>query len=158
MSRRFSRIKHGTRRPSTPGLSFIRMHRFLAVLAATAVVLIATQTASASNARVCGFVKASVPYARHGNANRWRVYVSGTTTCHAAEEALTAAMHLNAVQHVGRSDADSYFTFRSWRCPFGNMGFQVCNSPGRPPFRARVLAIECSITACPSTRPPTYFP
>ncbi len=134
------------------------MHRTIALLATAAVVLLAAPAALASHGRVCGFIKASVPYARHGNADRWRVYVSGATTCDAAEEALRTVMHLRAAQHVGRSEADSYFTFRRWRCPFGDMGFQACESPGRLPYRARALAVECSIDACPATRPPSYFP
>ncbi len=140
-----------------PCLDCQAMRRTTAILATAAAVLVATQTASASSAHVCGVVKASVPYTPHGNANRWRVYVSGGATCHAAEAALTAVMHLKATQHVGRSEADSYFTVGGWRCPFGDMGFQTCARPGRPPYRARALAVECSINACPATRPPSYF-
>jgi hypothetical protein len=121
------------------------------------IVLVLAQTASASDARVCGFVTASVPYARHGNADRWRVYVSGAATCQAAEATLATVMHLDAAQHVGRDEASSYFTVSSWRCPFGDMGIQTCEQPAAAGPRARALAVECSLNACPSGRPPSYF-
>jgi hypothetical protein len=132
------------------------MRRALMLLGSGLIVLILAQTASASDGRVCGFVRASVPYARHGNAKRWRVYVSGPATCGSAEAALTAVMHLQAAQHQGSSEASSYFTVDGWRCPFGNMGFQTCERPTHAP-RAEALAVECSINACPSGRPPSYF-
>jgi hypothetical protein len=133
------------------------LRRALTLFGSGLTILVLAQTASASSGRVCGFVTASVPYARRGNANRWRVYVSVASSCHAAEATLTAVMHLDAAQHDGRSEADSYFTFGSWRCPFGDMGVQTCEQPARAPYRARALAVECSINACPSTRPPSYF-
>lgn len=133
------------------------MRRVIALLGSGLIVLVLVQAASASDSRVCGFVTASVPYARHGNAKRWRVYASGVTTCHAAESTLAAVMHLDAKQHVGRSEADSYFTVGSWRCAFGDMGFQSCVQPARAPYRAQALAVNCSLNACPSSRPPSYF-
>ncbi|HTA36692.1 MAG TPA: hypothetical protein VK761_08270 [Solirubrobacteraceae bacterium] len=133
------------------------MRRALTLLGSGLIVLVLAQTASASGARVCGFVTASVPYARHGNADRWRVYVSGVTTCHAAEATLEKVMHLDAAQHLGRAEADSYFSVGSWRCPFGDMGVQTCTQPAHAPYRARALAVECSSSSCPSSRPPSYF-
>ena len=121
------------------------------------IVLVLAQTAGASGGHVCGFITASVPYARHGNAKRWRVYVSGVATCQAAETTLSAVMHLDAAQYVGRDEASSYFTVGSWRCPFGNMGVQTCEQPARAPYRAQALAVECTSNACPSSRPPSYF-
>jgi hypothetical protein len=121
------------------------------------IVLVLAQSASASGGRVCGFVRASVPYSRHGDAERWRVYVSGAANCRAAEQTLAAVMHLDAAQYDGRSEASSYFTVGGWRCPFGDMGFQTCEQPARAPYRARALAVECSVNACPSARPPSYF-
>jgi hypothetical protein len=133
------------------------MRRALALLGSGLIVLVLAQTASASGGRVCGFVTASIPYARHGNADRWRVYVSGAATCHAAEATLATVMHLDAAQHVGRDEASSYFTVGSWRCPFGDMGIQTCEQPAHAPYRAQALAIECSVDTCPSNRPPDYF-
>jgi hypothetical protein len=114
-------------------------------------------TASASGRRVCGFIRASVPYTAHGDSHRWRVYVGGATTCNSAEQALTAVMHLRATVHDGGDEADSYFSFGSWHCPFGNMGFQSCEVPARHPYRAQALAVECSLNACPSSSPPRFF-
>jgi hypothetical protein len=133
------------------------MRRAIALLGSALTVLVLAQTASASGGRVCGFVTASIPYAHHGNAERWRVYVSGAASCHAAEATLATVMHLNAAQHNGRSEASSYFTVGSWRCPFGDMGVQTCVQPARAPYRAQALAVECSSNACPSSRPPSYF-
>jgi hypothetical protein len=133
------------------------MRRALVLLGSGLIVLVLAQSASASGGRVCGFVSASVPYSHHGNAKRWRVYVSGASSCHAAEATLTAVMHLDATQHDGRSEASSYFTVGSWRCPFGDMGSQTCEQPGQAPYRAQALAVECSLNACPSSRPPSYF-
>jgi hypothetical protein len=136
------------------------MRRASALLGSGLAVLVLVQVAPATGAsdrRVCGFVRASVPYARRGNAKRWRVYVSGRSSCRDAEVALVAAMHLDATQHVGRDEASSYFTVGDWRCPFGNMGFQACERPAHPPYRARALAVECSVNPCPSSRPPSYF-
>jgi hypothetical protein len=133
------------------------MRRALVLLGPGLLVLVLAQGASAAGGRVCGSIRASVPYARHGNAQRWRVYVSGNASCRSAEAALVAVMHLQAAQHVGRSEVDSYFTAGSWRCAFGNMGFQTCVLPARAPYRAQALAVECSLNACPSSRPPSYF-
>jgi hypothetical protein len=133
------------------------MRRALILLGSGLIVLVLAQTASASGARVCGFVTASVPYARRGNADRWRVYVSGAATCQAAEATFSTVMHLDAAQHVGRSDASSYFTVGSWRCPFGDMGVQTCEQPAGARPRAQALAVECSSNSCPSSRPPSYF-
>ncbi|HEX4482458.1 MAG TPA: hypothetical protein VH081_01615 [Solirubrobacteraceae bacterium] len=131
--------------------------RAFVLISAALLTLVLAQSAVASSGRVCGFVTASVPYARHGNAERWRVYVSGAATCQAAEAALSTAMHLDAAQHIGRDEADSYFSVGGWRCPFGDMGVQTCSRPARAPDRAQALAIDCSLNACPSSRPPSYF-
>jgi hypothetical protein len=133
------------------------LRRALTLLGSALVVLVLAQTASAAGGRVCGFVRASVPYSPHGDAARWRVYVSGAASCRAAEATLTAVMHLDAAQHDGSIEASSYFTVGSWRCPFGDMGFQTCEQPARAPFRSRALAVDCSVNACPSSRPPSYF-
>ncbi len=134
------------------------MRRSIALLGTGLILLLLlAPAASASSGRVCGFVTASVPYARHGNAQRWRVYVSGASSCRTAEATLTAVMHLDAAQHDGRSEASSYFTVGVWRCPFGDMGFQACEQPARTPYRAQALAVECSLNACPSSRLPSYF-
>jgi hypothetical protein len=133
------------------------LRRALTLLGSGLIVLVLAQTASASGGRVCGSIRASVPYSRHGNAERWRVYVSGAVSCQAAEATLAAVMHLDAAQHNGASEASSYFTVGSWRCPFGDMGFQTCAQPARAPHRAQALAVECSVNACPSGRAPSYF-
>jgi hypothetical protein len=108
--------------------------------------------------RVCGYVHASVPYSRHGTADRWRVYAAGATSCHSAEEALSAVMHLRGTVHEGRDEAHSYMTYGDWHCPFGHMGYQQCEIPSRAPFQAEALAVECAENGCPSRRPPSYFP
>jgi hypothetical protein len=110
-----------------------------------------------SGGRVCGYIRASVPYSRHGNAEGWRVYVAGVTTCRVGEQALSAVMHLRAARHVGRDEAHTYSVFGNWRCPAGHMGFQYCNIPASAPFRARALAVECAENGCPSRRPPIYL-
>jgi hypothetical protein len=114
-------------------------------------------SSAAASGRVCGFIRASVPYSHHGNSNHWRVYVTGATSCHAAEEALDAVMHRRGAIHEGRDEAHSFFIYRAWTCPFGHMGFQACNQPGRSPYRARALAVKCAENGCPSNRPPSYF-
>jgi hypothetical protein len=133
------------------------LRRALVLVGSGLIVLALAQGASASGRRVCGSIRASIPYARHGNAQRWRVYVSGSASCQSAEAVLGEVMHLQAAQHVGRSEASSYFTAGSWRCPFGNMGVQTCELPAHAPYRAQALAVECSLNACPSSRPPSYF-
>ena len=120
----------------------------------------AVPAASAASAgRVCGFVRASVPYSQHGNSNRWRVYAAGATNCRSAERVLDAVMHLRATPHEGADEADSFFSSGDWICPFGNMGSQECFLPGDSPSRprAKALAVECSLNRCPSSRPPSYF-
>jgi hypothetical protein len=130
---------------------------------ATVVLLVLGSLAFASSAsgltgggRVCGFIRASIPYSRHGNAGGWRVYVAGATTCRAGEEALSAVMHLRAARHVGSDEANTYSIVGNWRCPAGDMGFQYCNI-GNAPYRDRALAVECAENGCPSRRPPGYL-
>jgi len=134
------------------------MRTKLALLALVLLSLAAVPAASAASDRVCGFIRASVPYTRHGKAGHWRVYVAGATSCRAAEQALGAVMHLGGAVHEGRDEARSFITFGAWHCPFGNMGFQTCNIPSHAPYRARALAVECARNGCPSRRPPSYFP
>jgi hypothetical protein len=83
----------------------------------------------------------------------------GTSSCHSAERVLGAVMHLRAAPHPGRDEADSFFSYGSWICPFGNMGSQECFLPGGSPSRprAKALAVECSINGCPSAGPPSYL-
>jgi hypothetical protein len=115
--------------------------------------------ASSSSATTCGYIHASVPYTPHGDAARWRVYVAGATSCASAAKVLDAVMHLQARQHLGSSEADSYFTDGGWLCPFGNMGSQTCELPTRlpahPPVRAHALALDC---ATPERGCPAHVP
>jgi hypothetical protein len=120
-----------------------------------------TATAMArSSVKQCGFVHASVPYSHRGHHDRWRVYVKGAASCAAARSALNAVLHLDAKQHVGSDNANSYFTFRSWRCDFGQMGFQDCWRPAHRPYIAGALAIDCAIASggCPAEIPASYLP
>jgi hypothetical protein len=136
------------------------MRRVAIILALGACSLGTSSAASAAGSgRVCGFVRASVPYSSHGSSNRWRVYAAGATNCRSAERILGAVMHLQATPHEGADEADSFFSSGDWTCPFGDMGSQECflpsGSPSRP--RAKALAVECSLNRCPSGRPPSYF-
>jgi hypothetical protein len=72
---------------------------------------------------------------------------------------LAAVTHLEASEHLGNNDATSYFIYRGWRCPFGDMGFQSCRIPARAPYRAKILALDCSIASggCPRRLPPGYL-
>lgn len=112
-----------------------------------------------SSVTTCGFIHASVPYSPHGTGQRWRVYVTGAASCASAVAMLDAVMHLHASQHDGASEADSYFTYNRWLCPFGNMGLQSCELPTRlpahPPIRARALALDCASAGrgCPAHVP-----
>jgi hypothetical protein len=128
-------------------------------MAASSVVL-APSAAAENSIGSCGVVHASIPYSHQGNHDRWRVYVRGHASCASAKRVLNAVMHLNATEHLGSSDATSYFSYHGWRCPFGNMGFQSCVLPSHRPYRAAVLAIDCAIASggCPSRVPATYFP
>jgi hypothetical protein len=111
--------------------------------------------ASAPRVTTCGYIRASVPYTRHGNAARWRVYVAGATSCASAVKALDAVMHLQATQHLGESEAGSYFTDGGWLCPFGDMGAQTCERPAHAPIRALALALDCATAGrgCPAHVP-----
>jgi hypothetical protein len=133
----------------------------LVAIAATAVwVIPVTAEASAGHAASapvhrCGFLRASVPYSHHGNRHRWGVYVTGSASCRSAQRTLNAVMHLGATAHNGSSSADSYFTYRDWRCDFGQMGAQNCWTPSRRPYRAQALALTCdkrlNSGGCPAT-------
>jgi hypothetical protein len=125
----------------------------LLVLAATVVVLV--PGAGAAGSRRCGLLHASTPYSRHGHREPWRVYIAGATTCKKAERTLNAVLHLEAKAHNGTDEADSFFTYKGWTCPFGNMGSQLCDLPAHAPFRAVALALNCDVPVggCPK-RPP----
>ena len=131
----------------------------LAVSAALAAVPAAAASAAAarsSSVTTCGYLRASVPYTHHGTADRWRVYVNGAATCASAVEVLDAVTHARATEHLGRSEAGSYFVEAGSLCPFGNMGEQTCELPTRlpahPPIRARALALDCATPprGCPT--------
>jgi hypothetical protein len=132
-----------------------RLVTLLVVSASLAVVA----SADASDARTCGYIHASVPYSTHGQADRWRVYVKGAASCATAVKVLDAVMHVHGKSHEGISEADSYFTYAGWLCPFGAMGFQTCELPTRlpsqPPIRAHALARDCDISpnGCPADVP-----
>jgi hypothetical protein len=133
--------------------------RRLAVLLVVCASLAAAASANASDARTCGYIHASVPYSTHGQADRWRVYVDGSASCATAVRVLGAVMHLQGKPHEGSSEADSYFTYAGWLCPFGAMGFQSCRLPTRlpsqPPIRAHALARDCATppSGCPADEP-----
>jgi len=111
--------------------------------------------AASSPVSRCGFLRASVPYSHHGSRYRWGVYVTGSASCRSAERTLNAVMHLGAKAHNGSSSANSYFTYRAWRCDFGQMGSQNCWTPSRRPYRAQALALTCdkrlNSGGCPAT-------
>ena len=137
-----------------------------AVLIPAAVLLVLLGTTSFASGRAatavarCGFLRASVPYSHHGRHDRWRIYVKGRATCTRARQVLNAVLHLDAAQHVGSDNADSYFTYRAWRCDFGQMGYQDCWRPAHRPFTAGALAIDCAIAdgGCPVDVPTDYVP
>ncbi len=136
--------------------------RWVAILLVLSASLGTVPAAGASTVRTCGYIHASVPYSAHGQAYRWRVYVDGSASCATAVAVLDAVMHLRATQHVGNSEAGSYFTYTGWLCPFGAMGVQTCELPTRlpahPPIRAHALARSCaaspgSLGGCPARLP-----
>jgi hypothetical protein len=133
-------------------------------MALTAVVALALAGAvsaaqGSEHGRVCGSLHASVPYSEHGNSARWGTYVAGGASCKEATEVLSVVMHLGGRIHEGSSEVDSYVSYRGWRCPFGQMGIQICllGSPTRP--RARALASRCAVreAGCPVHKPPAWF-
>jgi hypothetical protein len=130
----------------------------LALMLATVLSILAS-SADASTGRTCGYIRASTPYSSHGNRDKWRVYVTGTSNCAKAEHTLDAVMHLEGKEHLGADEARSFFTYRGWSCPFGDMGSQLCDLPARPPFEARALALDCAVVSggCPTRVPPGYF-
>src|ERR1700733_9080284 len=100
--------------------------RRLAMIVAASAALAAVPAAGASDgshiATSCGYIHASVPYTASGHADRWRVYVTGSTSCASATAVLSAVMHTHGKQHLGASEAGSYTIFGGWICPFGLMG------------------------------------
>lgn len=138
----------------------------VAIAAAAVWVIPVTAHASPSHAAStpvsrCGFLRASVPYSHHGSRYRWGVYVTGSASCQSAQRTLNAVMHLRAKAHNGSDNANSYFTYREWRCDFGQMGAQNCWTPSRRPYRAQALAVTCdkhlSSGGCPATVSRDYF-
>jgi hypothetical protein len=136
----------------------IQVRPMVALLMVSASLVLAAG-ADAATARTCGFIRASVPYSAHGQADRWHVYVDGSASCATAVKVLDAVMHLQGKQHQGASEANSYFTFAGWLCPSGAMGFQSCELPRRlpmqPPIRAHALARDCAMppSGCPAHVP-----
>jgi hypothetical protein len=133
--------------------------RWLVAILAASGSLALVASANASDARTCGYVRASVPYSTHGQAHKWRVYVDGAASCATAVKVLDAVMHLQGRQHEGASEAGSYSTYAGWLCPAGAMGFQTCELPTRPPdqapIRAHALARDCDTppNGCPADVP-----
>jgi hypothetical protein len=125
-----------------------RLSIILAASASLAAVSVASASDGAHTVTSCGYIHASVPYSASGHADRWRVYIDGSTSCASATAVLSAVMHTHGKQHVGRSEVDSYTTLAGWICPFGLMGEQSCELPTRlpshPPIRAHALALNCS--------------
>jgi hypothetical protein len=133
--------------------------RAFLLLALATVLLVSAPGAGAAGSRRCGVLRASVPYSRRGHGDEWRVYITGATSCRAAQQTLDAVMHLRGKEHRGTGEADSFFAYRGWTCPFGNMGSQLCSFPARAPVRARALALDCTVLAggCPRRAPTGYF-
>jgi hypothetical protein len=131
----------------------------LLALALTAAVLLSAPLTDASVSGTCGFIRASTPYSRHGRRDKWRVYITGATSCRTAQQTLDAVMHLEAKEHLGADEAHSFFTYRGWSCPFGDMGSQSCVLPARRSPKAQALALDCAVVAggCPTRVPPGYF-
>jgi hypothetical protein len=133
--------------------------RWLVALLMVSASLALVAGANASEARTCGYIHASVPYSTHGQADRWRVYVTGAASCATAVKVLDAVMHLHGSQHEGATEAGSYSTYAGWLCPVGAMGFQTCELPTRlplhPPIRAHALARDCDTppSGCPADVP-----
>jgi hypothetical protein len=135
----------------------------LAIILAASAALAAVPAAGASHgshtATSCGYIHASVPSTGSGHADRWRIYIDGSTSCANATAVLDAVMHTHGKQHNGGSEASSYTTFAGWICPFGLMGEQSCELPTRlpahPPIRAHALALNCARPGggCPAHLP-----
>lgn len=89
-----------------------------------------------SAAARCGFLRASIRHSHDGHHDRWRVYVKGMATRASAGRVLKSVLHLDAAQHVGPDNANSYFTYPAWRCGFGQMGYQVCRRPSHRRYKA----------------------
>ena len=136
---------------------------FGAVVAVAWVVAMSAQASvqrSSSQVQRCGYTRASIPYSRGGNRDRWGVYALGASTCTRARSILSGVMHLRGSTHVGRDDAHSYFSYQGWRCDFGDMGVQACWTPSSRPYRAQGLALNCDDHpdgGCPRQIPRAYF-
>ncbi len=131
----------------------------LAILAVVAVVAAsapagAGATAASGAGRVCGLLHARVPYATAGGGPVWRVYSHGNVSCRNAAAVLDAVMHLHGEDHFHGFESNSYFTYRGWTCPYGQMGSQVCFLGPTSHPRAEIWALRCSENPCPTDRPP----
>jgi hypothetical protein len=131
----------------------------LAASAALAAVPVAGASGGSSHVSTCGYIRASVPYSSSGQADKWRVYIDGSSSCASAVATLNALMHGHGKHHEGGSEADSYTVIGGWICPNGLMGGQTCELPTRlpahPPIRAHALALNCATSGrgCPANVP-----
>lgn len=136
-----------------------RLAIILAASAALAAVPVAGASGGSSRVSICGYIYASVPYASSRQADKWRVYIDGSSSCANAVATLNAVMHDHGKHHEGGSEADSYTIFGGWICPNGLMGEQSCelptHLPAHPPIRAHALALNCALPGrgCPAHVP-----
>lgn len=152
-------MRHRARRLFPPSLIALLVIACLSPMSSAA----SSPDAQTATSRVnrCGFIHASIPYSRQGNQDRWGVYTAGRTSCAGSKTVLSAVMHLRAATHVGSDTADSYFSYHSWRCSFGQMGAQPCWLPATRPYRAAAIALNCadhSDGGCPAQIPHSYLP
>jgi hypothetical protein len=136
-----------------------RLAIILAASATLAAVPVAGASGGSSHVNTCGYIHASVPYSSSGQADKWRVYIDGSSSCASAVATLDAVMHSHGKHHEGASEVDSYTIFGGWICPNGLMGEQSCELPTRlpdhPPIRAHALALNCGLPGrgCPAHMP-----
>jgi hypothetical protein len=126
----------------------------VAVLLVVAVSAPTGAAATSGGGRVCGLLHARVPYATAGGGPVWRVYSHGNVSCRNAAAVLDAVMHLHGQDHSHGFESNSYFTYRGWTCPYGQMGSQVCFLGSTRHPRAEAWALRCSENPCPTDRPP----
>lgn len=105
-------------------LAGTRRWSWVAALVAT---VLAVPAAAASTGRSCGVIHAHVPYSHNPHGGKsWRVHVSGQASCRTAEQTLDAVMHLHGIDHYHGLEANSFWTYKGWTCPYGQMGVQTC--------------------------------